>query len=209
MERNNYSFGVILIFIGFMFLLLNLKVLTFNWILFILAIGLIIGYYLKENMGYLTAGLILLAISSVSLLNEYVFTSINIKGFVFLWIFGIMSLALYSKQKSKGLLIFGVLLPALGTYNLIEEIARTDVGWVMFLLFAIAFYIAYVVGYRQEGNDWPKHLSIIMLIISGLFLLSSKSLLKFGFWKFISYLWPILLIGIGIKIIYNVIKLKR
>jgi hypothetical protein len=209
MKKNNYSFGLLLVLIGLLFLLLNLKVLSFNWLLFILSIGLIVSYFIQGHMGYLISGLVLLAISLVSLLNEYAFPGVNIKGFLFLWIFGIISLVLYGRQKSKGLLIFGLILPALGTYNLIEELAYGDVSWALYLLFGIAFYIIYIVGYRNSGIEWPKHLSLIMVVISALFLLSSKTMVQFKFWKFISYLWPILLIGIGIKIIYNIVKLKE
>ena len=209
MRRNDYSMGLLLVFVGVLFLLLNLKVLSFDWLLLILSIGLIIGYFIQRHIGYLIAGLILLGISLVSLLNQYAFPGINIKGFLLLWIFGIISLVLYVRQKSKGLLIFGAILPALGTYNLIEELAYGDVGWTLYLLFGIAFYIIYIVGYSKSGIEWPKHLSLIMVIISMLFLLTSKTAMEFKFWKFINYLWPILIIGIGIKIIYNMIKLKE
>lgn len=209
MRKNNYFFGMLLVLIGVLFLLLNLRVLSFDWLLFILAIGFIISYFIQGHIGYLISGLTLLAISLVSLLNEYAFPGVNIKGFLFLWAFGIISLVLYVKQRSKAFLIFGLILPALGTYNLIEELAYGDVSWTLYLLFGIAFYIIYIVGYSKSGIEWPKHLSLIMVVISILFLLSSKTTVKFGFWKFISYLWPILLIGIGVKIIYNMIKLKE
>lgn len=209
MRRNNYSFGLLLVFVGVLFLMLNLGVLSFEWLLFILSIGLIIGYFIQGHIGYLISGLILLGISLISLLNEYAFPSINIKAFLFLWIFGVISLVLYGRQKSKGFLIFGTILPALGTYNLIEEIAFGDVGWVLYLLFGLSFYIIYIVGYSKSGIEWPKHLALIMVVISILFLLSSKTMGQFKFWKFISYLWPILLIIIGVRLIYNMIKLKE
>lgn len=209
MKRNSYSFGLLLVFAGILFLLLNLKVLNMDWVLFLLSIGLIIGYFSQKHIGYLISGLVLLGISLISILNQYVFPEINVKSFLFLWIFGIISLALYFKQKHKGFLIIGVILPALGTYNLIEELAFSDVNWALFLLFGIAFYIGYIIGYRSSGIEWPKHLAWIMVAISILLLISSKMAIRFGFWKLISYLIPIMLIGIGIKIIYNIVKLKE
>lgn len=209
MRRNDYSFGVLLVFVGFLFLLLNLKILSIEWLLFILSLGLLIGYFIQGHIGYLISGLILLAISLISLLNQYAFPGINIKGFLFLWIFGIISLVLYGRQKSKGLLIFGLILPALGTYNLIEELSYGDISWTLYLLFGIAFYIIYIVGYSKSGIEWPKYLSLIMFAISILFLITSKTATEIKFWKFINYLWSILLIGIGIKIIYNMVKLKE
>ena len=209
MRRNDYSFGLLLVLVGVLFLLLNLKVLSFDWLLFILSIGLIIGYFMQGHISYLISGLILLAISLVSLLNKYVVPSMDIRGFLFLWIFGIISLILYRRQKGKALLIFGLILPALGTYNLIEQISFGNVSWAFYLLLGISFYIIYIIGYSKSAIEWPKYLALIMVILSILFLLSSKSIGQFKFWKFISYLWPILLIGIGIKIIYNMIKLKE
>ena len=209
MKRNSYSFGLLLVFVGVLFLLLNLEVLNINWILFLLSIGLVISYFIQKHMGYLISGLILLGISLISLLNQYVFPEINVKSFLFLWIFGVISLTLYFRQKNKGFLIIGTILPALGTYNLVEELALSDVNWVLFILFGIAFYIIYIVGYRNSGIEWPKHLAWIMVVISALFLISSKTSIKFGFWKLISYIIPLGLIAIGIKIIYNITKLKE
>ncbi|MCF6466141.1 hypothetical protein [Clostridium sp. Cult2] len=209
MKRNSYSFGLLLIFVGVLFLLLNLKVLNFDWVLFLLSIGLIIGFFNQKHMGYLISGLALLGISLISILNKYIFTNIDVKSFLFLWIFGILSLVLYFRQKNKGFLIIGLILPALGTYNLIEELAYSDANWSLFLLFGISFYIIYIIGYRSSGVEWPKHLAWIMAVVSILFLISSKTMIQFGFWKFISYLIPIILIGLGIKIIYNIIKLKE
>jgi len=209
MRKNDYTFAGLLILIGVLFLLLNLKIINFEWLMFILSIGLIVGYFIKGHMGYLVSGLVLLGISLVSLLNQYAFPGVNIKGFLFLWIFGIISLVLYGRQGSRGFLVFGCILPALGTYNLIEELTFGDVSWTLYLLFGIAFYIIYMVGYRKSGIEWPKHLTIAMLIVSLLFLITSKSAVEFKFWKFINYLWPILLILIGVRIVYNIIKLKE
>lgn len=209
MIKRDYYFGILLIFIGVLFSLLNLNVLNLEWVLFILSVGLIIGYFIQDYMSYLISGLILLGVSLVSLLSKYAFPGVNVKGFLFLWILGIISLILYGKQKNRGLLVFGLVLPALGTYNLIEELTYTDVSWILYLLFGIAFYIIYLIGYSKSGIEWPKYLAGIMVIVSIIFLLTSTRTVQFKFWRFINYLWPILLIGIGIKIIYNIIKLKE
>lgn len=203
MEGKDYTLGVVLIFVGIMFFLLNLNVLSFNWLLLILGIAFLAAYGFKRQTGYLAAGLILLAISIVSIIDQYAFTNVNIKGFVFFWIIGIASLVMYSRHKTRGYLIFGCILPAIGTYTLIDEMSYGDTAWVLFLFLAIALYIIYLVDYKKIGLSWPRSLSVIMFVLSGLFLLSSKTVVKFKFWKFISYLWPILLIIIGGRIIYN------
>lgn len=209
MTKKNYSLGVILIFIGLMFLLVNFNLLSFDWLLFILSIGLISWDLTKGNMVYLIAGLLLLGISSVALIDEYLFTTISVKSFMYQLIFGIISLVLYGRHRNKGFLILGTLLSAMSINNLIEEVAATDVNWTRFLLFSIAFFISYIIGYQKENIEWPKNISIIMLIASAISLLASKNLLKIGFWKFISYSVPIIIILFGIRIIYSGIKESR
>ncbi|WP_353097397.1 hypothetical protein [Tissierella praeacuta] len=206
MKKANYSLGVVLIIIGLMFLLMNLNFLTFDWLLFILAMGLIVWDLKSKNMVYLIAGLLLLGISSVALIDEYLFTTISVKSFIYQLIFGIISLVMYKRHSNKGFLILGVLLSSISFYSLIEEIIKTDVNWIRFLLFSIAFFVIYIIGYKREDIDWPKNISIIMLIASSISLLGSKDLLRIGFWKFVSYLVPAIIILIGIKIIYNGIK---
>lgn len=209
MKAKDYLFGVFLVFVGILFLLLNLDVLTFEWLLFLLSIAILIGYFMKRHMGYLVLGLVLLGISLISILDRYMLVGIDIKSFLFLWIFGIISLTLYVKQKNRSLLMVGMMLLAFGTHNLVEELVSTDVSWTLYLIFGIAFYIIYLLGYRGSGIEWPRNLGTVMVIVSLLFLLSSQTMLKFGFWQFIFYLFPVLLIGIGIKIIYNIKKLKE
>lgn len=209
MKRNYYSFGLLLIFAGILILLLNLRVLSFDMLLFLLSIGLMTIYFIQKHIGYIISGLILFAISSISLINEYIFPNINIKGFLFLWIFGIVSLVLYLRQNNKIFLIIGLILSAFGTYDLVKEIAFGNVSWVLYLLFSIAFYIAYIIDYRKSGIEWPKYLASILLVISFILLLLFGTMVEFKFWKFISYLISLLLIGIGIRIIYNIIRLRR
>ncbi|WP_333637856.1 hypothetical protein [Tissierella praeacuta] len=206
MKKANYSLGVVLIFIGLMFLLMNLNVLTFDWLLFILAIGLIVWDLKNGNTVYLIAGLLLLGISSVALIDEYLLTTISLKSFIYQLIFGIISLVMYKRHGNKGFLVLGTLLSAISFYGLIEEVVRTDVNWIRFLLFSIAFFVIYAIGYKRENIEWPKHISIIMLITSMISLLGSKDLLRVGLWKFMSYLIPIVIILLGIRIITNGIR---
>lgn len=209
MKDKDYSLGIFLIFIGLLFLLLNLRVLPFEWLLFMLSIGILIGYFVKRHLGYLVLGLVLLGISSIMLLNKYIFIGIDIENFLFLWIFGVISLILYGKQKSKALLIIGMLLIALGVNNLVEELIEKDVNWILYLTFGVAFYMIYLIGYRKSKVEWPKHLGIIMIVISLFSLLSSQKIFTLSFWKFVLYLLPILLIAIGVKIIYSAVKQKK
>ena len=73
MNRKDYSFGLLLVFVGALFLLLNLKVLTFEWLMFILSIGLIIGYFIKSYRIF-DIWLGILGISLVSLFKSVCFS---------------------------------------------------------------------------------------------------------------------------------------
>ena len=208
MIRKDYAFGLLFIFIGILFLFFNMSDLNFHWLLFILSIGIMMAYFIQGHIGYLISGLILFTISLVSLLNEYFNPDRDMKSLLFLWILGIISLVLYGRQRSKGYLIFGFFLPAIGTYNLVETMASGDISWALYLFFGISFYIIYIIGYREGEMKWAKYLAFIMIGLSILFLLSLGSIGQFKLWKFISYLWPILLIAIGIKTVYNRAKIK-
>jgi len=206
MNGKGYLSGMFLIFIGLLFLLLNFNVLTFEWLLFVLSIGILIGYLVRRHMGYLLLGLILLGISLMSILDQYVFIGVDIRSFLFLWIFGIICLVVYGKQNSRILLMIGFLLIALGINNLINELVDFDVKWILYLLFGIAFYMAYLIGYRKDSIEWPKYLGIAMFLISIISIISFYTSIEFGFWKLVTYILPVVLILIGIKIIYNAKK---
>lgn len=209
MNWKGYLSGISLIFAGLLFLLLNLNILTFEWMIFALSIGILIGYLVKRHMGYLILGLILLGISLMSILDQYVFIGIDIRSFLFLWIFGIICLAVYGKQKTRILLIIGLLLIALGINNLINELVDFDVKWTLYLLFGIAFFTVYLIGYRKDKIEWPKYLGIAMFLISIPSIISSYTSIEFGFWKFVFYILPVVLIIVGIRIIYNAKKLAE
>jgi len=207
MNGRSYLSGIYLILIGLLFLLLNLNVLSFEWLLFLLSIGILIGYMMKKHLGYLLLGLILLGVSVMSILDQYVFIGIDIKRFLFLWIFGIICLAVYGKQNNRILLTIGLLLIALGTNNLINELVSIDVNWTLYFLFGIAFYMAYLLGFRKDRIEWPKYLGTVMFLISILYIISAYTSIEFGFWKLVFNILPIALILIGIRIIYNAKKL--
>jgi hypothetical protein len=206
--KKDYPFGIFLIFVGLLFVLLNFHVITMEWLLLILSVGTLIVYLMKRSVEYLVFGIMLLGISLVLILDNYVFVGIDVENFIFLTILGITSLIIYGKEKNKPLLIIGTISISFGLYNLISEIAMKDVRWLLYLLFGISFYIIYLIGYRNSDSNWPKYVGSSMIIISLLFFLSSQAMLNIKLWRFIFYVLPVLLIAVGIKIIYDRIKIK-
>lgn len=193
-----------MVFIGALFLLYNLNIITVNMALFILSIGLLAGYFLGGRLLYLIAGLLLMGLSVVYVLNEYAFPNVNIKGFLFLSLFTIVSLALFIRQKNRLFLISTLIFGSFSIYSLVKEVIFGNVSWALFLLFGISFFIYYLVGYRELDIVWPKNIGIGLCVVSLVLYIASKTTVNITFWKFINYLWPIALIGIGVKIIYNI-----
>ncbi len=209
MDKRDYLLGIFFIFVGILFLLMNLQVITLEWLLLILSIGVLIAYLIRRSIGYLVFGIILLGISSILILDKYVFIGIDIESFLFLSILGLAALIIYGKEKNKALLIIGTLSISFGLYRLIREIVLKDLRWLLYLLFGIASYIVYIVGYRASHSKWPKYLASTMVIIALVFLSSSQTMLKIKLWRFIFYLLPVLLIAAGVKIIYDRHKIKE
>jgi len=209
MKNRSYTFGVFLIFVGILFLLLNLNIITLEWLLLILSIGILVGYLVKKSTGYLLFGSMLLGISLILILDKHLFVGIDIESFLLLTILGIVSLIIYGKEKNRSLLTIGMLSISFGLYNLLRELTLRDVKWALYLLLGISFYIIYLIGYRNSNSKWAKHLGSAMVIISLIFLISSQDMLKLQIWRFIFYLLPVLLIGAGVKIIYDRVKTRE
>lgn len=203
MKKRDISFGILLVFVGVLFLLYNLNIIGLNLALFIFSLGLLAGYFSGGRIGYLIGGLVLMGLSLVYVLNEYAFPNINIKGFLFLSIFAIMALALFIKQRNRFFLILALALASFGVYSLVKELVFGNVVWALFLLFALSFFIYYLVGYRELGIVWPKNIGWGLSFISLVLFIGAKTSVRITFWKFLNYLWPLALIGLGLRIIYN------
>lgn len=208
-KRNDFSLGIIFIIIGVVVFLLNTNILPNDVLLVGLGIALLVAYYFKRHLGYLMAGLILAVIGTTSLIEKYLVVQGDLTELFFMWGLGIVFMVLYFSKHIKGFVYPGCILPAIGTYSFLDEVYSIEMGWVFFLLLGIAFYVIYLVEYRNTGSNWPIIPGTVLIILSGLFLLTSKDIINSSFWKTISYIWPVILILVGGKIIYNNSKLKQ
>lgn len=185
-----------------------MNVISINIGMFILAIGFLAVYFLGNKFIYLVGGLVLLGISLINLLNEYAFPNVNIKGFLFLAILAILGFMLFIKQKNRIFFMLSMLLGSFSIYSLIRELVFGNVVWTLFILFSLSFYIYYLVGYRELDIEWPRNISIGLLVVSLVLFIASKTTAKITFWKFLNYLWPVLLIIVGGRIIYKIYKTR-
>ena len=113
--------GIILIILGILFLLYNLKFFNLAWLLFLSAIFLIVRYILK---GYLISNhrSMPFAFSSVSLIDSYIRFGINLKPFIYLLVAGCGLVYLFYRTRERNWLLLGSILIALGVDSLIGQL---------------------------------------------------------------------------------------
>ena len=213
--KKDFSLGLVLTALGLTILLLNIKFIAINWIAFVLTITfvlsvvLIVLYYNNNNSLFLISGLILLTLSIVSLLDQFVFTNIRITSFIYIYAAGIYGIISYLKNKNNIFLILGTILLAIGSHNLLQQLTLVNIAWFRLILISLAFYISYLLGYKQNGIIWPKYISIIFLILGSIALLYYKGLFNLGLGNALSYIISILIIIIGFNFFYITLKERR
>ncbi len=206
MKKRDISLGILLISLGILFLLFNLGIISVNMAIFILSIGMLVGYFLDNKVLYLIGGLLLLGIAGINFLNEYAFPNVNIKMFLFLAILSIIAFIIFGKQKNRVFFMIGLIIGNFSVYSLIRELVAGNVIWSLFLLFAVSFFIYYLFGYRELDIVWPKNIGIGMMIISLISFIGSKTRVDITLGKLLSYIFALVLIIIGGKIIQNIYK---
>lgn len=213
--KKDFSFLLVLMAIGLAILLLNINIIGINWIAFVLTITfvlsvvLIVLYYNNNNSIFLISGLILLTLSTVSLLDQFVFTNIKITSFIYFYGAGIYGILSYFKIKNNTFLFLGTILLALGTHNLVQQFTLVNIAWFRLILISLAFYISYLIGYKQNGIIWPKYISIILLILGSIALLYYKGLFNLGLGNALSYIISILIILVGLNFFYLTFKQRK
>lgn len=208
MIDKNFLIGLLLIGLGVIFLLLILNMLTITWLLFLLSIGLILTYVYKGDMAYIIGGLILFAISSVSLIDQYLFPGINIKIFIYLSVLGCSLIYFFYKTKERSFLIFSNIILSVGINHLINQIAPISVPWFKFILMSLGFFIIYLLLYRINGIVWPKYVAYTLSGIGLIYLLYVNRFFQLNFVG-LGYFISLVIILIGSKIVYLSIKENR
>ena len=204
MKKNLYT-GAALVILGGLFLLYNLNMLDLTWILFITSIILIVRYLLKKELLFLIGGLALFAFTSVSLIDRYVFTGLNIQVFVYLFVGGCGLLYLYYKNYERNWLILASVLMALAFNSILGQLFPILLPWFKYILLALAFYLCYLSIYSQNNIIWPKYISYILLIIGVIRLFLNRDVLDYNDLR-LTYLIPLIIIIIGIRIIFQANK---
>ncbi len=209
-RRRDFTIGVVLILIGGLFLLSNFTEVSMkDSFLVLVGLAFLIGYYLKRHTGYLIAGLVILAIGGSQIVDAYKLVPVDISEFMFLVSLGFVFLLLYFMKNIRGFIYPGCILVTIGLFKLIEDTYGFDMPWAFTLFIGVAFYLIYLIETRRLGQKWPLIPGTILIVISGLSYLMTEEIITISVWETISYVWPALLVLIGVKIIYNNIKIKK
>lgn len=208
--RRDYTIGIVLILIGGLFLLANFTEISMkDSFMILVGLALLIGYYSKRHSGYLIAGLVVLSIGVSQVVDTYKLVSVDISGFTFFVALGIAFLILYFVKNVRGFIYPGCILVAMGLFKLLEEGLGYTMPWAFTLFIGVSFYFVYLIETRRLGQKWPLIPGTILIVISGLTYLVTEDVVTISVWESLSYIWPALLILIGLKIIYNNIKFKK
>jgi len=203
-KKNSLAIGIVFIIMGLSFILYNMNLIENDEMLIGLGVALVVGYIIANNIIYLVSGIVLSSIGLKLVIERYIL-EFDVTWFLIFTGLGLLFMVMYFKNRSKGHLFFGTILPAIGFFTLARAILSVDTGWILFLFLSISFFMMYMLHYSKEEKKWPLVFSSALSGVSIVFLLTSD-FVGFGFYTILSIIWPTLLIFIGIKIVYNNIK---
>ncbi|MBU3196196.1 LiaI-LiaF-like domain-containing protein [Clostridium algidicarnis] len=160
--------------------------------------------------GNIIFGIILILLGLSALINRIFF--IDILSFRNLWplfllVPGILfEVKYFETRKDPGMLVPGGILTTLGTLFLIENISSFHLKkyiWPLYpLSVAIGLFQLYWFGNREKGLLIPIFILTIVSVMSIL----NQVFNKFFYWMDYKLLFPIILIGIGLYVLFNEMK---
>ncbi|MBS4536982.1 hypothetical protein GOQ27_00825 [Clostridium sp. D2Q-11] len=207
MNKNNYIFGIGLVLLGIILLITNISFIPNDIIMVLLGIILLGVYYKRKSSLTLIIGVILIAIGLKDIIDLY--TDYEISSLIFNTVIGAIFLIVYFRN-NKGWAIYpGIIIPAMGIHDFLESNVLGDKEWLFLLILSIALYIIYFIQKKRYQIKWTFNVATILLVISGISYINTDYRLDIKIWKMIAYLWPVLLILIGVKILYNNYKEKK
>ncbi len=209
-KKRGHTLGIVLVFIGGFLLLSSLfKISIKDNILILIGVAFMTGYYFKRNTGYLIAGTIILAVGISQIVDTYNLLRVDISETIFLIGLGTAFLIIYFVKKIRGFIYGGCFLIAIGFFRLVNEIYEYEIFWTFALFIGVSFYLIYLIETRKSNKKWPLILGTIFIVISLMSYLIVEDVITTSVWEILSYIWPTLIILIGLKIVYNSIKIKK
>lgn len=210
MKKNNFSAGIILIFLGLAFFLRNYNVSVINTLMLLGGLYFLYDYAAKRQQPHLIFGIVLSAAGSVMLLRDLGRLRFDVSGEMFLFLLGAIFLFLYFNRGITGFVFPGYILPVFAVYSLIENNMNDDYMWPsFFILLGLAFYLIYFTAFIHKSS-WPLIPGTI-LILFGLgafaFVLGIISIdMIMGLEQYQNYVLSVGIVLIGVGLLYKGLK---
>lgn len=217
MKGRNTLFGIVLIMIGLSLYLRNFHIAAPNSIILLLGLLLLYFYYSRKEQPFLIFGGIFTFIGALSVLKDISRYRFNISFELFLIIVGIVFLFLYYSKKTEGFIYPGSILPALGIYFLIMRFMDESYMWPsIFVLLGLAFYFIYFSALMGK-NSWPLIPGTILIVLGTCLFTISFGIINWDIVKYLNinireyqnYIWPAVLILIGVIMLYKSLFRRR
>jgi hypothetical protein len=207
MNRGGKSFwGIILVALGVMMILNNLKLFSFSWlwgfsapvVLFVIAFFFIAGFLSKgpSSAGLLVPGGVLAGVGVTLLLGStFHLMSYVWPGFIFAPALGLLLLYLFSNDHSPGLLVpIGILVTVGATCFLSSVLGLWHILWPGFILSpAVGLFLLYLFGERHN-----KGLLIPVGILGGISFFAFFGTFLVGNYGYGKYVFAAILIIAGL-----------
>ncbi len=209
MERKNVLIGTAFILFGVSLYLKKFNVSASDVFVLFLGSFLLYLYRTKRQQPFLIFGGIFTVIGALSLLDDLRLFRNDFYFEVFLILSGLVFLYIYYSRGSRGFVYPGFILPALGTYMILEHVfGKSRVEPAFFILLGIAFYLIYFAAYWGHSSR-PLAAGTLMILIGLLLLASRLNLLAIDLHVFSDYLLPALLVLAGSGVLYKSLGNRR
>ncbi len=208
MNKKSSTLGILLILLGIAVFLKNFKIMPGSTLVLFAGILLLYLYYTRKQQAFLLLGSIAAISGILSILGDLRIFRFEITGELFFALLGLVFIFIYYSKKNIGFLIPGAILISLGCYIYLMENFNSSELWPMFfILLGIAFYSIYFIALYGKEN-WPLVVGTILMLVGLVFLTFSYGILDWRLWQYYNYLWPLLLILVGVLILIRTIKGK-
>lgn len=207
MNKSNYMIGVGLVLLGLILLIMNISFIPNDLIMVVFGGLILLGYYKRKSSLLLILGLIFIMMGLKDMIDMYIDYEISV--LIINSVLGIVFLMVYFIKNKSWAIYPGIIVPAIGIYDFLERNILGEKEWLFLLFISISLYLIYFIQKRRYSIKWTFNVATILFVISIVSFLITDYNIDVEIWKTISYLWPGILILIGIRILYNNYKAKK
>jgi len=210
MNKKNTIIGVALILLGISIYLRNFHIGAGSLITCFIGLGLLYTYTIKREQPFLIFGGIFTAIGLMEVFKDIGMFRFDLTFETLLIVLGLIFILIYYSKNVQGLIIPGMILPAIGVYLILEKSFNGKyVDSSIFFLLGFAFYAIYFIAYMGKSN-WPLIPATILLLAGILaYAIRFEVITRNMIFLNRDYILPLLMIGAGIIILLSLIKRRQ